>query len=52
MASVYKKRSVAEQKSFDVAWDILMEPSFDALRQCICSDDKELKRFRQLVINR
>lgn len=51
IAAVYKNRSVAEQKSFDVAWDILMEPSFDALRQSICQDEKELKRFRQLVIN-
>ncbi|CAB9514541.1 Receptor-type guanylate cyclase gcy [Seminavis robusta] len=50
-AKRYKKRSVAEQKSFELAFGLLMESRFNLLRSTICCNDKELGRFRQLVIN-
>lgn len=51
VASKYKSRSVAEQRSFDLSWKLLMEKRFNLLRSTICCNDEELKRFRQLVIN-
>eukprot|EP00980_Cylindrotheca_fusiformis_P009290 scaffold2038_cov119-Cylindrotheca_fusiformis.AAC.1 len=49
-AQVYKK-SVAEQKSVDIAWDMLMSDEYAALRACIYETEDELRRFRQLVVN-
>merc|ERR1711933_119624 len=51
LASKYKNRSVAEQNSFDISWDLLMEDKYDELRSTLCSTTTELARFRQLVIN-
>ncbi|KAL7562532.1 hypothetical protein ACA910_008238 [Epithemia clementina (nom. ined.)] len=51
IASLYKSRSVAEQNSVDVAWTLLMQDEFSALRTAIYTTDEELKRFRQLVVN-
>jgi hypothetical protein len=50
LASAYNDKSVAEQNSVDVAWALLMDDSFSAIR-VIYSNDDELKRFRQLVVN-
>eukprot|EP00980_Cylindrotheca_fusiformis_P019623 scaffold6818_cov95-Cylindrotheca_fusiformis.AAC.5 len=49
-AQIYKK-SVAEQKSVDIAWDMLMSDEYTALRACIYQTEDELRRFRQLVVN-
>eukprot|EP00980_Cylindrotheca_fusiformis_P020401 scaffold7425_cov66-Cylindrotheca_fusiformis.AAC.2 len=49
-AQIYKK-SVAEQKSVDLAWDMLMSDEYAALRACIYQTEDELRRFRQLVVN-
>eukprot|EP00980_Cylindrotheca_fusiformis_P014230 scaffold3752_cov137-Cylindrotheca_fusiformis.AAC.4 len=49
-AQIYKK-SVAEQKSVDMAWDMLMSDEYTALRACIYQTEDELRRFRQLVVN-
>lgn len=51
LAKLYRDKSVAEQNSIDIAWDLLMEPRFDNLRQQIYTTEAEFKRFRQLVIN-
>jgi 3'5'-cyclic nucleotide phosphodiesterase len=51
VASLYKAKSVAEQNSFDIAWDLLMEPSYESLRSTIYVNTAEFKRFRQLVVN-
>jgi hypothetical protein len=51
MAEMYDNKSVAEQNSFDFSWELLMDPSYEELRKCIFSNDEELKRFRQLVVN-
>lgn len=45
------KVSIAEQNSISIAWDLLMQPQYENLRACIYSNEEELKRFRQLVIN-
>ena len=51
LACAYRNKSVAEQHSVDLAWDLLMEPSYRELRECIYSTQEELDRFRQLVVN-
>lgn len=51
LASKYKDLSVAEQNSVDIAWNLLMEPKFKNLQQCIFATESELKRFRQLLVN-
>ena len=50
-ARVYKDKSIAEQKSVDLAWTLLMDPSFSNLRSTIYANAEEYKRFRQLVVN-
>eukprot|EP00980_Cylindrotheca_fusiformis_P016355 scaffold4870_cov135-Cylindrotheca_fusiformis.AAC.5 len=49
-AQIYKK-SVAEQKSVDIAWNMLMSDEYAALRACIYQNEEDLQRFRQLVVN-
>jgi len=51
MATLYKNRSVAEQNSFSLSWELLMQVDMFDLRTAICGDNTGLKRFRQLVIN-
>ncbi|KAG7374984.1 PAS domain containing protein [Nitzschia inconspicua] len=51
VATLYNSKSVAEQNSFDIAWDLLMEPSYENLRSTIYVNETEFKRFRQLVVN-
>jgi hypothetical protein len=51
MGERYRHKSLAEQNSLDVAWDILMMTQFDELRKCIFGTEVELRRFRQLVVN-
>jgi class 3 adenylate cyclase len=51
LAKIYKDKSVAEQNSVDLCWDLLMDNNFDELRAAIYSTEDERKRFRQLVVN-
>jgi hypothetical protein len=51
LGAMYREQAVAEQNSVDVAWNLLMDPSFTALRRTIYSNESELKRFRVLVVN-
>jgi class 3 adenylate cyclase len=51
MATKYKNRGLAEQNSVDVAWDLLMQPQYKDLQIAIFSNELELQRFRQLVVN-
>eukprot|EP00934_Nitzschia_sp_Nitz4_P007445 Nitzschia sp. Nitz4//scaffold17_size182527//156864//160606//NITZ4_001879-RA/size182527-snap-gene-0.304-mRNA-1//-1//CDS//3329539415//7435//frame0 len=51
LASQYKNKSVAEQNSVQLAWDLLMEPKYDDLRRLIYTTRAELERFRSLVVN-
>lgn len=48
---LYKNHCVAEQKSFDIAWDVLMDKKYLELRSCIYTDENEFKRFRELAVN-
>jgi class 3 adenylate cyclase len=50
-AALYKNKSVAEQNSVDIAWWLLMTPTFADLRAAVYSDAMELRRFRQLLVN-
>lgn len=47
----YKNKSVAEQRSVDLSWKLLMASKFSDLRACIYTTEEELRRFRQLVVN-
>lgn len=51
IASLYNNKSIAEQNSLDLAWELLMEPSYKDLQRCIFSNQAELERFRQLIVN-
>eukprot|EP00980_Cylindrotheca_fusiformis_P014838 scaffold4045_cov62-Cylindrotheca_fusiformis.AAC.1 len=50
-AQIYRNKSVAEQKSVDIAWDMLMSEDYAARRACIYQTEEDLQRFRQLVLN-
>ena len=51
LASTYKDKSVAEQNSVQLSWDLLMSSEFVNLRGAVYSSESELKRFRQLIVN-
>ena len=50
VAGAYKNKSVAEQNSIELAWNLLMEPCYKELRNCIFLTQAELARFRGLVV--
>ncbi|CAB9526583.1 Receptor-type guanylate cyclase gcy [Seminavis robusta] len=47
----YNNKSVAEQNSLDLAWDLLMDDKYEALRRCLFATHTELRRFRQVLVN-
>lgn len=51
LASRYNCKSVAEQNSIDLAWELLMKEEYSDLRCTICGTNAEFARFRQLVVN-
>ena len=51
LAAVYKGKSIAEQNSIDLAWDLFTSTHFSELRKAICGTESEMRHFRQLVIN-
>ncbi|GAX13385.1 3',5'-cyclic-nucleotide phosphodiesterase [Fistulifera solaris] len=51
MAAAYANKSVAEQNSVDLAWNILMDKEFANLRDCLFSTEDDLRRMRQLIVN-
>ena len=51
IAAVYNNRSVAEQNSLVLSWELLMDSRFDDLRNTICATTTELGRFRELIVN-
>lgn len=51
LATYYKGRSIAEQNSVDMAWELLMDPAFAKLRATIYQTDEEMRHFRQLIVN-
>eukprot|EP00538_Stauroneis_constricta_P003831 CAMPEP_0119558060 /NCGR_PEP_ID=MMETSP1352-20130426/9964_1 /TAXON_ID=265584 /ORGANISM="Stauroneis constricta, Strain CCMP1120" /LENGTH=80 /DNA_ID=CAMNT_0007605281 /DNA_START=17 /DNA_END=256 /DNA_ORIENTATION=+ len=51
MADLYGNKSVAEQNSVDLAWNLLMDPAYRNLRATMFANEAEKKRFRQLLVN-
>jgi 3'5'-cyclic nucleotide phosphodiesterase len=51
IAKKYKERSVAEQNSLDLSWDLLMQDTYTDLRAFLFASKEDLIRFRQLVVN-
>jgi hypothetical protein len=51
ISDYYNKKSVAEQNSVDMAWELLMEDCYKNLRSAIYVNGTEFKRFRELVVN-
>ena len=51
MGDLYKNKSVAEQNSLDLSWDLLMSEPFAELRNCLFANQAELLRFRQVLVN-
>ena len=51
LAERYVQKSIAEQHSVTVAWDLLMQPHFRNLRSYIYTTEEECVRFRQLLVN-
>jgi hypothetical protein len=47
----YQDRSISEQNSVDLAFDVLLKEKFTALREAIYQTPEELKRFRKLVVH-
>ena len=47
----YKGKSVAEQNSLDLSWDLLMAPEFGDLRVCMFGNVPDMMRFRQVLVN-
>ena len=51
LAKYYKNKSVAEQHSVDLAWELLEDEAYTQLRGMIYQTECEKRRFRQLVVN-
>jgi hypothetical protein len=51
LATVYDNKSVAEQNSVDLVWELLMRDGFKELRHTIYTTETEFRRFRQLMVN-
>ena len=51
MAVKYNNKSIAEQNSVDIAWALLLNDRYQSLRNAIYTNDIEMRRFRQLVVN-
>ena len=51
LADKYNNKSIAEQRSVDIAWDLLLLPQFSHLRASIYQSKADYTRFRHLVVN-
>ena len=51
MAQTYHDKSIAEQNSCDIAWDLLMLHDFEDLRTALFTDREDMLRFRQVLVN-
>ena len=49
--AIYKGKSLAEQHSVNLGWNLLMTGDFEALCGAIYTNTSELKRFRQIIVN-
>lgn len=51
LAALYDNKSVAEQNSIDLAWNVLMHEDYTDLQRAIFSTQAELDRFRKIAVN-
>lgn len=51
VAAAYGNKSVAEQNSVDIAWELLLDSEYQDLRDAIYCNMDEKRRFRQLLVN-
>ena len=51
LASKYSNKSVAEQNSVDLGWDIITSDEYKELQACIYGTKEEYQRFRSIVVN-
>ncbi|CAB9528546.1 Receptor-type guanylate cyclase gcy [Seminavis robusta] len=51
MAEFYNKKSIAEQNSLDICWNMLMSPEYSDLRRCLFANESDMRRFRQVCVN-
>jgi len=50
-AAKYDNRSIAENHSITLAWNLFMQPEFKDFRTCIAPNDDALEKFRETVNN-
>jgi len=51
LAEKYSNKSIAEQRSVDIAWELLLLPQFSHLRASIYQSKSDYTRFRYLCVN-
>jgi len=51
VAAVYNNKSVAEQNSVDLSWELLMQQEYKELRRALYTTESDFKRFRHLIVN-
>ncbi|GKY91563.1 hypothetical protein MPSEU_000128200 [Mayamaea pseudoterrestris] len=51
MSKHFRNTSIAEQNSFDLAFGLLMDNSYSALRAALFSSQSDLIRFRHIAVN-
>ncbi|CAJ1963470.1 unnamed protein product [Cylindrotheca closterium] len=51
IATMYNNQSLAEQNSIELTFAVLTSGTYSDLMGCICANQEEYQRFRQLVIN-
>jgi 3'5'-cyclic nucleotide phosphodiesterase len=51
LSEFYQNRSIAEQNSFDLAWNLLMDDEYRDLRESIYETEEDICHFRELVVN-
>jgi 3'5'-cyclic nucleotide phosphodiesterase len=51
LGRTYQHRSVAEQHSVNLAWNVLVSPEYEQPREAIFTTQEELCRFRQVLVN-
>lgn len=51
MAEKFRNKCLAEQNSFEIAWDLLMDDHFKELIAFVFALPEDRSRFRQVLVN-
>jgi 3'5'-cyclic nucleotide phosphodiesterase len=51
LSALYKNRSIAEQNSFDLSFNLLMEDKYADLRSLLFASPADMAHFRQILVN-